>query len=136
MLHCPSGRWIRAVRLKPVSSSQSSRSADLDDRIYTQLSPERVQELAEDHREAAGRVDGHSITPEEVLEQTNKIFAPYKISFAAPLAWFVVWKSKYLFFIPRPALSARVEYPHTDVLSLRASRAVLFVSRSSSPPWR
>ncbi|MCJ1479557.1 hypothetical protein MMC13_008243 [Lambiella insularis] len=61
-------------------------------RLYTQLSAGRVQELAEEHRESIGRVDAHSITAEEVLEQTNKIFAPYKMSFASPLSWFAVWK--------------------------------------------
>lgn len=35
-----------------------------------------------------------SITAEEVLEQANKIFAPYKLEFAAPLSWFAIWKSK------------------------------------------
>ena len=35
----------------------------------------------------------HSITPEEVLEQANKIFAPYTLEFASPLSWFAVWKS-------------------------------------------
>jgi phenol 2-monooxygenase len=39
-------------------------------------------------------VDAHTVTPEEVLEQANKIFAPYKLKFAAPLSWFAVWKSK------------------------------------------
>jgi phenol 2-monooxygenase len=34
----------------------------------------------------------HSITPDEVLAQANRIFAPYKLSFAAPLSWFAVWK--------------------------------------------
>ena len=44
--------------------------------------------------EAGGNVDVHTITPEEVLEQANKIFAPYTLKFAAPLSWFAVWKSK------------------------------------------
>lgn len=39
-------------------------------------------------------MDIHSVTPEEVLEQANRIFAPYKLSFGAPLSWFAVWKSK------------------------------------------
>lgn len=61
-------------------------------RIYTRLDAERVKELAEDRREAGGRVDVHSITPDELLEQTNKVFAPYTVRFAAPLAWFAIWK--------------------------------------------
>ena len=64
----------------------------LGHRIYTRLSPERVKELAEDRREAGGRVDVHSITPEELLEQTNKVFAPYTVRFAGPLSWFAIWK--------------------------------------------
>ena len=75
-------------------TSSRSKSFDDDDRIYTKLSAERVAELAKDHRESGGRVDVHSITAEEVLEQTNKVFAPYKVRFASALAWFAVWKSK------------------------------------------
>jgi phenol 2-monooxygenase (NADPH) len=44
--------------------------------------------------EAGGKIDVHSITPEEVLEQANKIFSPYKLKFGAPLSWFAIWKSK------------------------------------------
>lgn len=46
--------------------------------------------------ESGGNVDIHSITPEEVLEQANRIFAPYKLKFGAPLSWFAIWKSKRL----------------------------------------
>ncbi|MCJ1468242.1 hypothetical protein MMC07_006870 [Pseudocyphellaria aurata] len=42
--------------------------------------------------ETGGRVDDHAMTVEEVLEQTNKIFAPWTVRFAAPLSWFAVWK--------------------------------------------
>ena len=73
--------------------ARGSRFADEDGRIYTKLSAERVQELAKDRREAGGRVDAHSITAEEVLAQTNKVFAPYTIKFASSLSWFAVWKS-------------------------------------------
>ena len=41
-------------------------------------------------------MDVNSITAEEVLEQANKIFAPYTLKFAAPLSWFAVWKSEFL----------------------------------------
>lgn len=44
--------------------------------------------------EAGGKIDVHSITPEEVLEQANRIFSPYKLKFGAPLSWFAIWKSK------------------------------------------
>jgi phenol 2-monooxygenase len=70
-------------------------------RLYTQLDTSRSGSLAESRQakdassaEAGGRVDAHAITPEEVLEQANKIFAPYKLKFAAPLSWFAVRKSK------------------------------------------
>ena len=43
-------------------------------------------------QESGGRVDVHSITPDEVLAQANKIFAPWTLKFAAPLSWFAVWK--------------------------------------------
>lgn len=54
--------------------------------------------------EAGGQVDIHSITPDEVLEQANRIFSPYKLKFGAPLSWFAIWKSEIdknvLFILP------------------------------------
>ncbi|MCJ1432695.1 hypothetical protein MMC27_002052 [Xylographa pallens] len=68
-------------------------------RIYTQIDTQRAGDLAKSrqakdpsHAESGGRVDIHSITAEEVLEQTNRIFAPYTWRFAAPLSWFAVWR--------------------------------------------
>ncbi|KAL4890074.1 FAD binding domain-containing protein [Aspergillus ambiguus] len=68
-------------------------------RLYTQLNVSQTGPLAASRQakdpsfsETGGQVDIHSITPEEVLEQANRIFAPYKLSFAAPLSWFAVWK--------------------------------------------
>ncbi|KAF2199799.1 FAD binding domain-containing protein [Delitschia confertaspora ATCC 74209] len=68
-------------------------------RLYTQLDvsstgPIAQSRLARDvnFQESGGRVDVHSITPEEVLEQANKIFAPYTLKFASTLSWFAVWK--------------------------------------------
>lgn len=43
--------------------------------------------------EVGGKIDIHTITPEEVLAQANKIFSPYKVKFGAPLSWFAIWKS-------------------------------------------
>lgn len=40
------------------------------------------------------RIDDHGLTAEEVLEQTNRIFAPYTMEFASPMSWFSVWKGK------------------------------------------
>ncbi|KAI8630831.1 FAD binding domain-containing protein [Xylariaceae sp. FL1651] len=68
-------------------------------RLYTQLNishtgPLGASRSARDpsFAEAGGNVDVHSITPEEVLEQANRIFSPYKLKFAAPLSWFAIWK--------------------------------------------
>ncbi|KAI3327548.1 FAD binding domain-containing protein [Xylariaceae sp. AK1471] len=68
-------------------------------RLYTQLNvshtgPLGASRCARDpsFAESGGNVDVHSITPEEVLEQANRIFAPYKLNFAAPLSWFAIWK--------------------------------------------
>ncbi|KAH7304215.1 FAD binding domain-containing protein [Stachybotrys elegans] len=68
-------------------------------RLYTQLNVSQTgaiaaSRLAKDPNlaEAGGRVDINTITPEEVLEQANRIFAPYKLEFGAPLSWFAIWK--------------------------------------------
>lgn len=70
-------------------------------RLYTQLDISQTGPLASSRQaqdasfaESGGNVDVHSITPEEVLEQANRIFAPYTLRFAAPLSWFAVWKSE------------------------------------------
>lgn len=69
-------------------------------RLYTQLNvsqtgPIAASRLAKDptFAESGGNVNVHSITPEEVLEQANRIFSPYKLKFGAPLSWFAIWKS-------------------------------------------
>ncbi|KAJ3580048.1 hypothetical protein NPX13_g521 [Xylaria arbuscula] len=68
-------------------------------RLYTQLDVSQTGSLAASRqerdptfRESGGRIDVHSITPEEVLEQANRIFSPYKLKFGAPLSWFAIWK--------------------------------------------
>ncbi|KAM5383755.1 hypothetical protein ACJZ2D_001744 [Fusarium nematophilum] len=68
-------------------------------RLYTQLDISKTGPIASSRQasdpifaESGGRVDVHSITPEEVLEQANRIFSPYKLKFAAPLSWFAVWR--------------------------------------------
>ena len=70
-------------------------------RLYTQLDishtgPISASRQAKDptFMETGGNVDVHSITPEEVLEQANKIFAPFELKFASSLSWFAIWKSK------------------------------------------
>ena len=62
-------------------------------RLYTQLDVSQTGSLAASRqerdpafRESGGRIDVHSITPEEVLEQANRIFSPYKLKFGAPLS--------------------------------------------------
>ncbi|KAI1146765.1 FAD binding domain-containing protein [Nemania diffusa] len=68
-------------------------------RLYTQLNISMAGPLGASRNardptfaESGGNVDIHSITPEEVLEQANRIFAPYKLKFGAPLSWFAIWK--------------------------------------------
>ncbi|KAH7325588.1 FAD binding domain-containing protein [Stachybotrys elegans] len=68
-------------------------------RLYTQLDisktgPISASRLSKDptFAESGGNVDVHSITPDEVLEQANKIFAPYTLKFATTLSWFSIWK--------------------------------------------
>ncbi|OOF92451.1 hypothetical protein ASPCADRAFT_517848 [Aspergillus carbonarius ITEM 5010] len=63
-------------------------------RLYTQLNLSQTGPIAASRqaRESGGQIDVHSITPEEVLEQANRIFAPFTLRFAAPLSWFAVWK--------------------------------------------
>ncbi|OBZ65833.1 Phenol 2-monooxygenase [Grifola frondosa] len=59
-------------------------------RLYTQIDPNRV--VGKDRLEEGGAMDIGSITPEEVLAQANRIFAPFTIKFASPLHWFSIWK--------------------------------------------
>ncbi|KAL7622055.1 hypothetical protein AAE478_007556 [Parahypoxylon ruwenzoriense] len=68
-------------------------------RLYTQLDLSMAGPLAASRQakdpsfaEAGGKIDVHSITPDEVLEQANRIFSPYKLKFGAPLSWFAIWK--------------------------------------------
>ncbi|MCJ1423734.1 hypothetical protein MMC29_001618 [Sticta canariensis] len=68
-------------------------------RIYTQINGEKARQLARDRevrRNASSledtRIDDHGITAEEVLEQTNKILAPYTVEMISPISWFAVWK--------------------------------------------
>ncbi|KAK0615276.1 FAD binding domain-containing protein [Bombardia bombarda] len=70
-----------------------------EDGLYTQLDTSHTGPIATSRQakdasfaESGGRVEIDTITPEEVLEQANKIFAPYKLKFAAPLSWFAIWK--------------------------------------------
>ncbi|KAI0465611.1 FAD binding domain-containing protein [Xylaria cf. heliscus] len=68
-------------------------------RLYTQLDLSMTGALAKSRQskdpafnEAGGKIDIHSITPEEVLVQANRIFSPYQLKFGAPLSWFAIWK--------------------------------------------
>jgi phenol 2-monooxygenase len=68
-------------------------------RIYTQIGGEKARELAakraarrNESAVGATKILDHGITAEEVLELTNKIFAPYTVEFASSMSWFAVWK--------------------------------------------
>lgn len=70
------------------------------DRIYTQLDVSSDGPISE-ARKAKGihdpgaTVDVNTITPEETLEHTNRIFSPYKVAFKSQLSWFAVWRGQY-----------------------------------------
>lgn len=85
----------------PNSSHGMRQKSSHASRIYTQLDisktgPISASRFAKDptFAESGGNVSIHSITPDEVLTQTNKIFAPYTVKFASALSWFSIWKSK------------------------------------------
>ncbi|KAL5361513.1 FAD binding domain-containing protein [Aspergillus floccosus] len=68
-------------------------------RFYTQINGEKARKLqanrqARRNASTVGetRIDDHGITPDEVLEQLNKIIAPHKVEFASPMSWFSVWR--------------------------------------------
>ncbi|KAF2678716.1 hypothetical protein K458DRAFT_435570 [Lentithecium fluviatile CBS 122367] len=68
-------------------------------RFYTQITGEKARQLSEKRngrRNAsavgATRIDDHGITADEVLEQLNKIMAPWKVEFASAMSWFAVWR--------------------------------------------
>lgn len=76
-------------------------------RLYTQLDisstgpiAQSRQGISKTFQEEGGNVESSSITAEEVLEQANRIFAPYKLKFASPISWFAVWKSELLCHYP------------------------------------
>ncbi|EFQ95145.1 hypothetical protein PTNB73_04506 [Pyrenophora teres f. teres] len=68
-------------------------------RFYTQITGDKARQLSEKRngrRNAsavgATRIDDHGITADEVLEQLNKIMAPWKVEFASAMSWFAVWR--------------------------------------------
>ena len=61
-------------------------------RLYTQIDPKRV--INKERLMEGGQMDMGTITPEEVLAQANRIFAPFTIKFASALSWFAIWKSE------------------------------------------
>ncbi|KAL9060463.1 MAG: hypothetical protein Q9162_000636 [Coniocarpon cinnabarinum] len=68
-------------------------------RLCTQLDISETGLMAQNRRESNpaslesdGRVKLSSITPDEVLEQAQRVFAPYYVRFAAPISWFAIWK--------------------------------------------
>ena len=102
---------------------QGSGLANSGDRLYTKLDAEKVKDLVKDGRGSGGRVDVHSITAEEVLEQANKVFAPYRVNFASPLSWFAVWNGWSLCSI-HLSISAKVQtHKLTSLVSERVARS-------------
>lgn len=69
-------------------------------RLYTKLDVSHTGPISASRQardptfaESGGNVDAHTITPDEVLEQANRIFSPYKLKFGSTLSWFSIWKS-------------------------------------------
>ena len=103
--------------------SRGSKFAKLGDRLYTKLDAEKVRDLVKDDRGSGGTVDVDSTTAEEVLEQANKVFRPYRVSFASPLSWFAVWNDWSLCSI-HLSLSAKVQnHKLTPPVSERVARS-------------
>jgi phenol 2-monooxygenase len=68
-------------------------------RFYTQMTGDKARQLSEKRKArrntsdvGATRIDDHGITANEVLEQLNKIMAPWKVEFASAMSWFAVWR--------------------------------------------
>lgn len=90
------------IRFVPGSFVTLVKHALTPGRLYTQLDVSQTGPIAASRQakedasfaEAGGRVAIETVTPEEVLEQANRIFAPYKLKFSVPLSWFAIWKSE------------------------------------------
>lgn len=75
-------------------------------RIYVQITGEKAARIAaarRSHREKNSSVGDteivdHGITPEETMEQLNKIMAPWTVEFAGPMSWFAVWRGAYILY--------------------------------------
>ncbi|KAI1674180.1 FAD binding domain-containing protein [Pyrenophora tritici-repentis] len=68
-------------------------------RFYTQITGDKARQLSKKRNGrrnssdvGATRIDDHGITADEVLEQLNKIMAPWKVEFASAMSWFAVWR--------------------------------------------
>ena len=66
------------------------------------MTGEKGAKLAESRKRKRGenqstvgdtQITDHGITPDEALEQLNKIISPWKVEYASTLSWFAVWKS-------------------------------------------
>ena len=95
-------------------------------RLYTQIDPKRV--VNKERLMEGGQMDMGTITPEEVLAQANRIFAPFTIKFASALSWFAIWKSK---------LVAKISFVTVSdsLISLRACRRELFLQEPRPSCW-
>ncbi|RYO89438.1 hypothetical protein DL766_006783 [Monosporascus sp. MC13-8B] len=69
-------------------------------RFYVQITGEKAAKIAaarkryRQKKSSVGETEiyDHGITPEEAMEQLNKIMAPWKVEFAGPMSWFAVWR--------------------------------------------
>jgi hypothetical protein len=106
------------------------------DRIYTLLDvssdgPISEARKAKGFHEPGITVDVNTITPEETLEHTNRIFSPYTVAFKSPLSWFALWRGQYDILYDEEALLT-----YCDCFSERTCCAVvLFRESQGSPRW-
>lgn len=72
-------------------------------RFYVQVTGEKAAQVAaarkrgreEESTVGETQVYDHGITPEEAMEQLNKIMSPWNVEFAGPMSWFAVWRGSY-----------------------------------------
>ncbi len=69
-------------------------------RFYVQITGDKAARIAAARRRNREKnssvgdteIYDHGITPEEAIEQLNRIMAPWKVEFAGPMSWFAVWR--------------------------------------------
>ena len=69
-------------------------------RFYVQIRGEEAARIAAARRRSREKssavgdtqIHDHGITPDEALQQLNRIMAPWRVDFTGPMSWFAVWR--------------------------------------------